>query len=298
MKSTERKFNSGPVGYYSRLERNSNTFTTENEISSSFAKEVNESFKEILNSPKKLSTTLKAVKIANESTQTTVAIRVPTSSTSAAFDPKKIRKLLSECTGEDFKDLFYQATSKNDSEKIRLTDIDTIVTEKLGNDVPSWVLAKFLKLGEESSIYGELNWVQFRDIADRVLAASNAECSLTKVKPTWLNKSNSDTASFETPVITSYQDDYRSFEEDGRDVLSQSTTRHLFTGTSKMTKRLPGYGGHIPENMKNPIKQSHASGEIIREPHYDLRLTRPKAGYMPGYSGFVPVNAIKRTDEE
>lgn len=300
MQTTDRrKYDSGPVGYYSKLERNAGTFKTENEISSSFAKDIDENFKEILNSPKKISAMTRTLKARNEVSQATVAIRVPTSNAAASVDSNKLKQLFSGLRGENFRDLFYETASIYNSENIRVTrDIVTsIVHGKLGEDVPSWVVDKFMKLCEESASYGELNWPLFRDIADKVLAASTAECLAVKSKPTWLNASNGDIASLETPVATSYQDDYCPI--DSRDSSDfTSTTSHLFIGTSKATHRLPGYGGHIPENMNASLKQLHASGDIVREPHYDLRLTRPKAGYLPGYSGFVPVNAVNRLEKK
>jgi hypothetical protein len=65
-----------------------------------------------------------------------------------------------------------------------------------------------------------------------------------------------------------------------------STTRMLFTGSPKATKQLPGYCGHIPQNLRNPYKLKHCSGEDQPRPqHYDLRLTKPGIDFLPGYGG-------------
>ena len=59
----------------------------------------------------------------------------------------------------------------------------------------------------------------------------------------------------------------------------------LFKGTIKATLQIPGYVGHIPVNRAIPNKEFHCNGEKPHPPHYNLTLTYPVLGRLPGYKG-------------
>lgn len=70
------------------------------------------------------------------------------------------------------------------------------------------------------------------------------------------------------------------------------TTSDLFVGTTKSSRKIPGYGGHIPINTWNKYgnEQGHREGGIDYV-NNDLRLTynNNKQGYC-GYTPAAPSN--------
>ena len=59
----------------------------------------------------------------------------------------------------------------------------------------------------------------------------------------------------------------------------------LFRGTTKATLHIPGYVGHIPVNRAIRSKELHANGERPRPKDFNLTLTYPVLGRLPGYVG-------------
>ena len=140
-----------------------------------------------------------------------------------------------------------------------------------------------------------------------MLAAVDAECCSVRQKPSWVKQDRREQTIAGTSEMSSYQEDFCSLfsgstapaetlaPATNTTSLMRGTTRSLFAGTPKATMQLPGYLGHIPVNVRNETKYRHSYGEQPRPPQYDLRLTRPNLGFVPGYSGMV-LDVIRMKD--
>jgi hypothetical protein len=74
-------------------------------------------------------------------------------------DSRLLREEISKFTPEDFQLAFNDhAVSKT----IQLRDIVGIVRSVMGEDVPLWILNKYLSLGRQMARYKALSWPQFR----------------------------------------------------------------------------------------------------------------------------------------
>jgi len=124
-----------------------------------------------------------------------------------------------------------------------------------------------------------------REVAVRVIASLESDFKTKREKPIWYNSKRRQDAINDTIDCTNYQNDFRVPTE-----TKDYSTRSLFAGTPKATLQLPGYCGHVPMNTVNPIKLKHSYGQKSREPLYDLRLTKPNFGHLPGYAGKIPGN--------
>ena len=62
----------------------------------------------------------------------------------------------------------------------------------------------------------------------------------------------------------------------------------LYAGTTKMTHHVPGYRGHIPQNLRNERKVQHCGGAIAHEQYNHLVLSQRGMGCVLNYTGYVP----------
>ena len=64
-------------------------------------------------------------------------------------------------------------------------------------------------------------------------------------------------------------------------------TSHLLAGTPKGTPyQLPGFDGHLPQNVRNRRKKNHSFGDIVHDiPQNNLILTDKGMGSTLGYTG-------------
>mmetsp|Transcript_14111 Transcript_14111/g.18337 ORF Transcript_14111/g.18337 Transcript_14111/m.18337 type:complete len:277 (+) Transcript_14111:8-838(+) len=73
------------------------------------------------------------------------------------------------------------------------------------------------------------------------------------------------------------------------------SSNDLGEGTSKQSFHLPGYGGHIPANRRNPVAALHADAEEVRDKGSNLRMYHRHN--MVGYTGFAPRDASNDVGE-
>lgn len=59
----------------------------------------------------------------------------------------------------------------------------------------------------------------------------------------------------------------------------------LCAGTTKVTKHIPGFHGHIPTNLRNERKLNHAGGKLTHSVVNNLILTQHNMGCVLGYTG-------------
>lgn len=59
----------------------------------------------------------------------------------------------------------------------------------------------------------------------------------------------------------------------------------LCVGTTKGTHHIPGFRGHIPANMRNPVKFEHGMGKVAHPVYNNLVLSQRGMGCVLGYSG-------------
>lgn len=71
-----------------------------------------------------------------------------------------------------------------------------------------------------------------------------------------------------------------------------SSSKALFAGTTKVTCHVPGYRGHIPENLRSQRKYDHAMGIKPHPVVNSLRLTQRGMGCLLGYTGMLICGAV------
>jgi hypothetical protein len=87
------------------------------------------------------------------------------------------------------------------------------------------------------------------------------------------------TISSDHPKVLHYQPPFTVGEKLGH------AGKVLCAGTTKLTYHIPGYKGHIPENLQSRHKLLHAVGSECRTKGNNLRLTQRGMGCIVGYTG-------------
>lgn len=64
-----------------------------------------------------------------------------------------------------------------------------------------------------------------------------------------------------------------------------NTAKALCSGTTTGTYHIPGFRGHIPANMRNPVKFRHGMGKEAHPVYNNLVLSQRGMGCVLGYSG-------------
>lgn len=86
-----------------------------------------------------------------------------------------------------------------------------------------------------------------------------------------------------------------------RDLKEKASTWDLELGTTKVTHKPPGYGGHVPESPSNKRALSQATGEAARESAKARMLLadidQHRRGMIPAYGGHQP-RAIRNVREQ
>lgn len=178
---------------------------------------------------------------------------------------------------------------------IDIRDIVGIVRSTMGEDVPLWIVNKFVSLGRDESNYKSLTWEQFSDIFTRVQDVVEYETSQGGLNiPSWIKSSGkSSTGLVGYKDKSSYMTDFSeelllNYEDMKKNASKTASTRDLFLGTTKSTYQVPGYSGHIPANPNNTKKEEHSMGVKARPQPCYLRLVSERLGCVPKYSGYVP----------
>eukprot|EP00607_Mallomonas_marina_P009758 CAMPEP_0182420802 /NCGR_PEP_ID=MMETSP1167-20130531/5880_1 /TAXON_ID=2988 /ORGANISM="Mallomonas Sp, Strain CCMP3275" /LENGTH=232 /DNA_ID=CAMNT_0024597261 /DNA_START=445 /DNA_END=1143 /DNA_ORIENTATION=- len=202
--------------------------------------------------------------------------------------PVKLKATVRNYQPDDFKAAFDEQSKRAGDNMIFLSDIGSVVLGTIGKDCPDWVIDKFVKLCENISSYKRVRWEDFRGIILEALAAAERDCSVRRDKPSWLTRpAYVNRAGLPSVVNTSaYSCDFRPRTVG---MNCAATTGHLFAGTSKASAHLPGFGGHVPSNTRNPKKQSYCNVENVKDLHRGHTLTSRAIGYLPGYTGHVSI---------
>lgn len=200
--------------------------------------------------------------------------------------------------------------------RISLFDIDLVVKDCIGDDVPEFVLDKLKILGNSVAIHGEITWKDFISVFDKVTKAVEAECTVRHDPPGLILLMNQ--PRLHDPKLgnlgdlsTTYRDNFNGTKKFNFGETSPSSSapgtpletlryeapreeignnlnnsaKILCAGTTLGTHHVPGYRGHIPSNVRNIRKADHASG---KDPHpvvNDLILTQRNMGCVLGYTG-------------
>jgi len=288
---------SGTIGYYPNLVRKADPYQTEKDLNLSYVNSLSSSRKsDLLRNSFNYSRQNDAIQTKKSSE----CYLNPRPTSSDHFDIVHLKDIYSKKQAEDFKASFDKVAQKLQSDSIYKEDVQLVVRETLGEDTPFWILDKFTLLSDKITTYRKISWNEFREAASRTLVVIQNDCEPSRDKPTWLRASVKDPATSSAIHTTCYQDDFNRKEDDLVPLPTmQSTstntkyasTRILFVGTPKATNHVSSYNGHIPITVRgNPLKLLHSNGDHARPPQYDLRLTRPDIGHLPGYSGFVPTS--------
>lgn len=297
--SNRKYFNkfSGTIGYYPDLVRKADPYQTEKDLNFSYVNSLSNSRKsDLLSNSFNYSRQNEAAQ--KKKSSACFLHSKPTSSDH--FDIVKFKDHYSKKQAEDFKASFDKVAQKLQSDSIYKEDVQLVVRETLGEDTPYWVLDKFSLLSDKITTYRKISWNEFREAAHRTLMVIQKDCEPSRDKPTWLHATLKDPSISSAIHTTCYQDDFNRKEdellplptmENTSNNTKFASTRILFVGTPKATNHISSYNGHIPITVRgNPLKLLHSNGDHIRPPQYDLRLTRPDIGHLPGYAVFVPTS--------
>jgi hypothetical protein len=205
---------------------------------------------------------------------------------------------------------------------IATADVKKVVRLCLGEDVPEFILDRFVSLAHKhSSPEGKIPRPLFLEkVVPKVQAAVRSECLFRRELPALLQLMNRPRlvdgamgggSSGGEALSTTYRDNFNRCPPEialapnehlaysplgdplggvagtGTSELN-SAARVLCAGTTKGTLQLPGYKGHIPRNLRNERKLEHSIGGIDHPVKNHLRLTQRGMGCVLGYTGHVP----------
>lgn len=232
-------------------------------------------------------------------------------------------------SGDDFWTAFEAISSKNngqgDDSYIRMHDIPEVIQKTLGYETPQFVIEKFVKLCKRAEVGGRVYWADFRRLAMPAMATAEADCTLKRelpplvmlmTKPRMIdpdlgplrvpNSCYSDTfgPKFQdlmkhpesAPAVSHYtkfliKGEVPSEPELRPKSLLNPAAADLSAGTPKGTNQIPGYTGHMPQNIRNPRKHAHSGGEHLHPVVNSLRMTKKGGSNVLGYAGHVPWHA-------
>jgi hypothetical protein len=232
-------------------------------------------------------------------------------------------------SGDDFWPAFDSIASKNDGQGddsyIRMHDVMDVLHLALSDAVPQFVTEKFMKLCKRAEVGGRVYWADFRRLAISALVAATADCSLKKELPplvmlmtkprlidpelgpmTVVKTSYADTfgSNFSTlmsepesaPAMSTYtkflvKKELSTAPELRPKSMLNPAAADLAAGTPKGTHQIPGYTGHMPMNVRNPVKHGHSGGDHLHPVVNSLRMTKKGGSNVLGYAGHVPWHA-------
>jgi hypothetical protein len=197
-----------------------------------------------------------------------------------------------------------------DDTYVTMKEVPKVVNKVLGEDVPRFIMEKFLVLSKKAEAGGRVYWEDFKRLAPRAVAAASADCSLKKELPPLvmlmtkprlidpalgpmgaLRSTFSDTFCVDQQeMINNYHRTYTSGEPGRRAVLNPAA-KMLAAGTVKGSLQIPGFSGHMPQNTRNPLKVAHSDGQHLHPVVNSLRMTKKGGGSVLGYAGHTPWHA-------
>jgi len=232
-------------------------------------------------------------------------------------------------SGDDFLPAFESVSSKNDGQGddsyIRMHDVVDVVQTALGDTTPQFVVEKFMKLCKRAEVGGRVYWADFRRLALSALAAATADCSLKReppplvllmTKPRLIDPELGPMAVVKTSYADTFGSNFKTLTANPESSPAMSTytkflvkgtvstlselrpksilnpaAADLAAGTPKGTHQIPGYTGHMPQNVRNPRKLGHSHGDGLHPVVNSLRMTKKGGSNVLGYAGHVPWHA-------
>lgn len=212
-------------------------------------------------------------------------------------------------SGEHYKEAFLsigRAANPHDEDDkyITMKDVPRVVNAVLGQDVPRFVLDKFVILAKKAEAGGRVYWADFRRLAPRAVAAAAADCSLKKELPPLvmlmtkprlvdpdLGHMGSIKSTYSETFCVSHADMINSYSGSKTRAVLNPAAKLLSQGTVKGTLQIPGYCGHMPQNVRNPIKVAHSDGQHLHPVVNSLRMTKKGGSQVLGYAGHIPWHA-------
>jgi len=201
------------------------------------------------------------------------------------------------------------AASQDDT-FITMKDVSKVVYKVMGQDVPRFIMDKFMILCKKAEAGGRVYWEDFRRLAPRAVQAASADCSLKKELPPLvllmtrtresdpnlgpmgsLKSTYADTFCVDQrEMLKAYASSLASGEP-GRRAILNPAAKMLAAGSVKGTLQIPGFSGHVPRNTRNALKVEHSDGRHLHPVVNSLRMTKKAGGSVLGYAGHMPWHA-------
>lgn len=215
-------------------------------------------------------------------------------------------------TEEGFRESFLRF-QKLGADCVSYYEIDLLVKDCLGDDAPEFIISKFKEFASSYAVRGELFWRDFCTVLEKVTLSIQAETSQRRELPplvALMTRPRIVDKNIEALGNTStvYRDNFNRapdmrFQEDRPELTyhkpveeinkpMDNAAKILNAGTTKVTCHVPGYRGHIPENLRSQRKFQHATGIKPHPVVNNLRLTQRGMGCLLGYTGYVPMEPI------
>jgi hypothetical protein len=210
---------------------------------------------------------------------------------------------------DDFREAFFAAASTGDDDAyITMRDVPGVVVTALGDGVPEFVMNKFMVLTKRAEVGGRVYWADFSRLAIDAVDAAAADCNLKKEEPplvTLMNKARVTDPNL-GPMHTHKSAYVDTFCLSNDQLLRSGVTKtdnntphsilniaakDLALGTPKGTLQIPGYSGHMPQNLATERKQAHSHGEHLHPVVNSLRMTKKGGNSVLGYAAHTPWHA-------
>lgn len=207
-----------------------------------------------------------------------------------------------------------KAVSQDDT-YITMKEVQKVVNKVLGEDVPRFIVEKFMILCKKAEAGGRVYWEDFRRLAPRAVAAATADCSLKKELPPLVMLMTRPRVSDENlgpigSLKSTYSDTYCVAQQDmidavatslaarepGRRAILNPAAKMLASGSVKGSLQIPGFSGHMPRNTRNKLKVDHSDGLHLHPVVNNLRMTKKAGGCVLGYAGHVPWHAASERE--
>lgn len=234
--------------------------------------------------------------------------------TSTFLNNNDVKNLVQSKSEEDFVDGFNCFADIN-GVSVSVFDVEEIIKKVLGDDIPRWIIEIFVVMCRNKSQYRRVKiddfrymrmyvstnvlffnlCYMFRRIVPVALKAVNSYFLHTKQGPAYTK--NDTVKRVRQPLqATAYRDDFEKpknkwystkfpMTSDIKKTTQSASNQMLFRGTTKATLHVPRYTGHIPVNRAIPNKEVQSNGEKCRPKNYNMTLTYPVIGRLPGYVG-------------
>jgi len=290
----------GKTGYYDQSERYIDPFRSDAKAAQDGTRDFSR-FSESYNINKALKAEQRGVNLARVEREYSSSLMTSTMKT-GYINSGTLRANVGEANPDDFRTAFEQYMVGN-SDTIDSRDVKRMVVMALGDFQPDYVIDKYVVLIAAAAVNRRISWDQVSNIVPKASSLIKEECSPKREKAIRMGEKitiDKGLGSGEM-LSTNYRDNFRTAHEvqplaPGETKSQRYAKKPLYLGTTKAVGHTPGYLGHIPTNIVNPHKESHAQGK----PHpiqNDLMLTRKGTlSSMGNYSGHIPQYTVMKNE--